>query len=270
MVTDWWLHLTMVDAADPPVTTLALDRPPVVVAVGSAVHGTHRPRERWVLPTLWALHVYRYDGEVSIDRARCVIRPRAVSIVPPGAVMEYRFRGPSAHYYAHFTLPGREARRTVRMVHDPGVDGPALLDRLATASLADDRAERAAELWSVLWAVARSGAARPPDRAPLHPAVASALSYVEAHLDAPLTVARVAAEVRFSPSHLDRLVRAATGVSLSRHVRQRRMQVAQHLLRHTSQPVSTIASTVGYPDLQSFNKACRAVLGASPRRIRAG
>ncbi|MGL5927534.1 MAG: helix-turn-helix transcriptional regulator, partial [Dermatophilaceae bacterium] len=119
-----------------------------------------------------------------------------------------------------------------------------------------------------LWAVTRSGAVTRPDDARLHPAVAGALAYVESDLGASLTVARIAAEVRFSPSHLDRLVRSATGMSLSALVTRRRMQVARHLLRHTSQPVSTIASAVGYRDHQSFNKACRAFLGASPRQIR--
>ncbi|MGL5928022.1 MAG: hypothetical protein ACRCY8_03715, partial [Dermatophilaceae bacterium] len=142
----------MLDVVDSPVTSLPLDRPPVLSALGSAVHGTHRTEERWRLPAHWALHLYRYHGEVSIDGARSAIHPGTVSIVPPGAVMRYRFRGPSPHFYAHFTLPGRRPGRTVRMVHDTGVDGPALLDRLSTAALADDPAERSAEIWSVLWA----------------------------------------------------------------------------------------------------------------------
>lgn len=221
-----------------------------------------------MLPKLSALHLYRYEGEVAIDGVRFPIRPGVVSIVPPGALMEYRFLGPSEHLYAHLALPGTGTGTPVPQVQDMGVDGPHLFDRVRAAALAARPGERTAEMWSVLWTIARMRPATSDDRPDPHPAVTDAVAYVEANLADRLTVATIAAAVRFSPSHLDRLVRASTGASLGEYVRRRRAEVARHLLRDTSQSVATIAAAVGVPDLHAFNKFCRARLGASPRRIR--
>ncbi|WP_396667632.1 helix-turn-helix domain-containing protein [Microbacterium sp. R86528] len=51
-------------------------------------------------------------------------------------------------------------------------------------------------------------------------------------------------------------------------MRDRRMATASHLLERTTQPVASIAASVGFSDVQAFNKACRRYLGASPRAVR--
>ncbi|MEY2849201.1 MAG: hypothetical protein RI885_1868 [Actinomycetota bacterium] len=238
--------------------------------MGVGVHGTRRRHERWRLPELFALHLYRYDGEVDIDGERFRLRPGVVSIVPPGALMEYTFAGPSEHLYAHFAATGSGAERDIPRVQDAGLEAGVFADRLHAASRATDPAKRRADLWSMLWAIATIRQPADARMPPPHPVVVEALAFVEQNLGRQLTVGEIAAAMRFSPSHLDRLVRAATGESLSAVVRRRRMETAAHLLRDTSQSISLVASSVGIPDLHAFNKACRAALGVSPRRIREG
>ena len=46
------------------------------------------------------------------------------------------------------------------------------------------------------------------------------------------------------------------------------MKRAHHLLTASTLPIASIAATVGIPDLQAFNKACRRTLGAPPRAVR--
>jgi transcriptional regulator GlxA family with amidase domain len=48
------------------------------------------------------------------------------------------------------------------------------------------------------------------------------------------------------------------------------MARARHLLTATTMRIPAVAATVGFTDLQAFNKACRRELGSSPRAIRAG
>jgi transcriptional regulator GlxA family with amidase domain len=48
------------------------------------------------------------------------------------------------------------------------------------------------------------------------------------------------------------------------------MDRARHFLQATTLSIPAIAASVGIPDLQAFNKACRRELGASPRGIRKG
>ena len=46
--------------------------------------------------------------------------------------------------------------------------------------------------------------------------------------------------------------------------------VQVRFLQATTLSIPAIAASVGIPDLQAFNKACRRELGASPRGIRKG
>jgi len=48
------------------------------------------------------------------------------------------------------------------------------------------------------------------------------------------------------------------------------MAGALHLLQASTLSVTAIAASVGIPDLQAFNKACRKAFGASPRALRQG
>jgi transcriptional regulator GlxA family with amidase domain len=60
-----------------------------------------------------------------------------------------------------------------------------------------------------------------------------------------------------------------TGGTVVAYVRRRRMARARHLLQESTMPISAIAATVGMPDLQSLNKACRREFGLAPRALRA-
>jgi AraC family transcriptional regulator len=250
------------------VTALHLGAPPRVEGIGVGIHGTRRRRERWLLPELHSLHLYRYEGELAVDGTPFALRPGFVSVVPPGALMEFTFRGPSEHLYVHFALDTAGEPRNVPLVQDLGIGAPAMFDRVRSASILTNPAQQSAELWGALWRLATlSDSPRQGDPS-VNRAVQEAVSYVESHLASPLTVPRIADLVQFSPSQLDRLFKAALGCTVSGFVTERRMSAARHLLEETSQSISLVASSVGIPDLHAFNKACRRWLGASPRAIR--
>ncbi|MFI6148551.1 helix-turn-helix transcriptional regulator [Streptomyces sp. NPDC051109] len=95
------------------------------------------------------------------------------------------------------------------------------------------------------------------------------MALIEARLGKPLTVPDIAAAAGASHNHLTRLFRAATGETVVGCIRARRMERARHFLQATTLSVPAVAASVGIPDLQAFNKACRRALGAFPRSIRA-
>ena len=101
-----------------------------------------------------------------------------------------------------------------------------------------------------------------------HPAVSTAIAYIESRLATPLTVPDVARVAGVSHNHLTRLFRAAIGDTVVGYIRSRRLDRAQHLLRASTLSVSAVAASVGIPDLHAFNKACRREFGASPRALR--
>ncbi|MFJ8745370.1 AraC family transcriptional regulator [Embleya sp. NPDC127516] len=246
-----------------------LDSPPRVAQVGVGVHGLGIEREVFQLPELWQLHLYRYSAELIVDGVAHEVRPGCASLVPPGAVVEFRYRGRSEHLYAHFELGTTGTPHRVPAVLDCGAEAPHLSDALLRAvawhSMTPLRA--AAEVWTVLWALAAGEVPQAEER---HPALAAALAHIEVNMASPLTVPTIARAAGVSHNQLTRLFRVAFAETVVAYLRRRRLQVAAHLLRNSTLAIPAVASQVGIPDLQAFNKACRRELGASPRTVRAG
>ncbi|MCE0498249.1 MAG: AraC family transcriptional regulator [Methylacidiphilales bacterium] len=83
-----------------------------------------------------------------------------------------------------------------------------------------------------------------------------------------LVLKQLAAAVGQSESHLRRRFRAATGLSLGRHLRELRLQQACSLLHRTPQPVGEIARACGFDSIYSFSRAFTRSLSVSPRAYR--
>lgn len=249
-----------------------LDAPPRVASLGVGVHGTAGLRDVFRLPDLWQLHLYQYAAELVVDGTAYAIRPGHVSLVPPGALVQYRYRGRSEHLYAHLELPAEGEELSVPVLQDAGVATPRLTDLFQKAVAVAPRspARAGAEMWAVLWRVTELAAPAAHGTERSHNAVAAAVAYIESRLAVPLSVPEVAAAAGVSHNHLIRLFRSETGGTVVGYIRRRRMERARHLLRESTLSIPAIAAAVGIGDLQAFNKVCRRELGASPRAVRAG
>ncbi len=251
------------------VVEVSLAEPPVVVSAGVGRHGTTRSVDRFHLHELWSLHLYSYQATLTVDGIDHLVRPGSVSLVPPNTQIQYRYRGPSEHLYAHVRATSVGSRRRIDLVQDAGPDLPVLTDLMtsavAHAAGAPDRTR--ADVWTVLLVLAERHATASGDDV-RYRYVAAATRYIESNLAEPLTVPAVAAAVGISHNHLTRLFRAELGRTVVGHLRSRRMARARHLLQESTMPIGAVASSVGVPDLQAFNKACRAEYGASPRQLR--
>ncbi|MGI5127232.1 helix-turn-helix domain-containing protein [Pseudonocardia sp. CA-107938] len=249
---------------------LHLAAPPEVVNVGVGIHGLRAQRETFRLPDLWQLHLYGYSAELTVGGVRYPVAPGYVSLVPAGTPVEFAYRGRSEHLYAHFRPVPTGEPTPVPVAQDAGVAAPALTDlfRSALQAAPSGSARTAAEVWTVLWRIADL-AARSTGSDHRHPAVATAMAHVEANLAQPLTVPELARLAGVSHNHLTRLFRAETGDTVIAWIRGRRLARARHLLVSSTLSIPAIALSVGIPDLQAFNKACRRELGASPRAVRA-
>ncbi|MEU2250451.1 AraC family transcriptional regulator [Streptomyces sp. NPDC019224] len=250
---------------------LALDRPPTEVNAGVAVHGSTGPTEVFRLPGLWQVHLYGYAGRLEMHGVGHLIRPGHLSLVPPGVEARFHYGARRCeHLYAHFRLPGDGERRTAPVMQDTGAAAPALsgLLRQTVAAAAHNPVRASAELWTVLWRATGPDGVAGGGAGTRHPALRAAQEYIEERLAGPLTVPEIAAVAGVSHTHLTRLFREGTGDTVVGHVRRRRMERARHLLEASTLAIPAIATTVGIPDLQAFNKVCRKELGASPRAVR--
>ncbi|MET8161861.1 helix-turn-helix transcriptional regulator [Sphaerisporangium sp. NPDC005289] len=248
-----------------------LDEPPALAAVGIGVHGPAGHVDVFSLPDLWQLHLYSYEADLTLNGTAHLIRPGRVSLIPPGTQVRYHYRGRSEHLYVHLCLKPAGSPARIPVIQDAGAELAALTAQLrqALAAWPHTPARAAAEVWAALWRVAHLAPPKARSTQTVHPAVATALSLIETRMAEPLTVAEIAKAAGVSHNHLTRLFRATTGETVVGYLRVRRMERARHFLRATTLSIPAVALSVGIPDLQAFNKACRRELGAGPRSIRA-
>lgn len=95
-----------------------------------------------------------------------------------------------------------------------------------------------------------------------------AVDFIEAHLQAELNMAEIAAEACYSAFHFQRLFRAISGLSVQTYVRQRRLSEAARMLRDPACSVLDAALAYGYQSHEAFSRAFAASFGINPSECR--
>jgi AraC family transcriptional activator of pobA len=83
------------------------------------------------------------------------------------------------------------------------------------------------------------------------------------------SVSDYAGALSVTPTHLNRVTRAATGDTASHLILNRMIREARRNLVYTNLPVSTIAYALGFDDPAYFSRIYAAATGLSPRAFRA-
>ena len=94
--------------------------------------------------------------------------------------------------------------------------------------------------------------------------------YILARLDRPFGLKELALAIGQSESHLRARFRAATGISMGRHIRQLRIQQACNLLHTTGLTISEVGANCGFESVYSFSRTFKMERGVSPRDYRRG
>jgi AraC family transcriptional regulator len=252
---------------------LPLGSPPRLVhffgVFSESVHGLRGDEPYW--NSFWVLNlVSGGSGTLEIDGIVHPFGDKSALLVPPDKPHRYHFDAPVTKTFAHFRTDPEAATAPVPVVQ-------ALGDRFdwfrttihECRSVVDSEPERAtAVLWNLLWKLTSGPAGGVGPRH--HPLVLALTGHLEASLEEPFDLDRIAMVLEVSTTHLNRLCRAAFGLSTGAFVRRFRLERAVHLLSHTRTPVASIAAAVGIPDLQHFNKLVRTHTGLSPRALRRG
>ncbi len=245
-----------------------LTRCPVILQTGLCIHGTRR-KETLRLRGLWALHAYRYSGQLEIRGETREFHPGCVSLVPPDEPVCWEFPAHAPHYYAHFSVP-RGGGYLVPVVRALGEAFDSLCGRFEEMIqwFPCDPERAAVRLWDMLFQIARAGE---PDRSPspaLHPSLQIALSIITNSLDRKIAVGAMAREMGISHTHLNTLFKRQFACTVHEFIHRRRVERALHLLTRSSLTIKSIAAETGFPNLQQFNKAVRRAAGSSPRACR--
>src|SRR6202790_3967835 len=100
-------------------------------------------------------------------------------------------------------------------------------------------------------------------------AAQKALWYIESHLARPLTLDEISAMAGISRFHMVRAFAAATGFSVMRYVRARRLTEAARTLAAGAPDILQVALDADYGSHEAFTRAFRDHFGVTPETVRA-
>src|SRR5947199_3232749 len=95
-----------------------------------------------------------------------------------------------------------------------------------------------------------------------------ALWFIESHLASALTLDEVAAIAGVSRFHIVRAFASATGWSVMRYVRARRLSEAARALANGAPDILTVALEADYGSHEAFTRAFRDHFGLTPEAVR--
>jgi AraC-like DNA-binding protein len=250
--------------------SLSLQKKPILKQAGVATFGSNK-RETYLLDTFWCLHIYQYTADLFVDGNHYGIAPGCISLLPPGAQLEYHFRGTSRHVYAHFRVPEpNERAHTFQVMTDEPRITPKFLEGMYEVVRRVPVNPLRAELllWDLLWEL-ELVQPRQQEQAPAHhPVFVQARERIELGMGDPLSIRDLAKELGISHNQLTRIFRKETGKTVAAYIHTRRAKRAEYLLRDTNLSIKSIGIQVGYIDPHHFNKFIHRALGKSPTAIR--
>lgn len=100
------------------------------------------------------------------------------------------------------------------------------------------------------------------------PTVQKVIVMIEADLAADLSLSELATTLNINASYLSTVFKKETGKTITAYVNQRRIELAQELLKTTNLQIQTIAQYCGILDVHYFTRLFKKVTGVSPKQFR--
>ena len=94
------------------------------------------------------------------------------------------------------------------------------------------------------------------------------LDYIHEHYSEPITTSMLARINHFSESHMCRIFKDAVGVTVTDYINGYRTDKAAMLLKNTNESVSDIAESVGFDNLNYFDRVFKKYKGLPPKEYR--
>lgn len=99
-------------------------------------------------------------------------------------------------------------------------------------------------------------------------AVSYILSYIKEHYTEKLTIEDLARNIGYSTSHIHRIFKQYTGMSIIRYLNRYRVDKACHDLMYTKKKITQIALDNGFEHGKNFSKTFHDCMGISPMQYR--
>ena len=98
--------------------------------------------------------------------------------------------------------------------------------------------------------------------------VVKSIDYIYSHLHCRITVAEVAAYVGLNENYFSRLFSGEVGISVSRYILQRKLEVAQNMLKYSDYSCSQISELLCFASQSHFIEKFRKEYGMTPLHYR--
>ncbi len=218
--------------------------------------------ERWVL-----LVVLAGSGELRLDRQPVRLEPGTIMLVPPLHLHGYvNVTARIRWLFITFEWPGHTAMsENWRGTRRPDARARRRLAALVRHYLPPERngVVAAAQLLELLRRLYPTTEPAPASTHSLLAAVQAAAKIAPGE-----TLPRLAKRLGISESHLRARFRREAGLSLGRYLREARLREAALWLREEGLSVKAAAERAKYPDIFTFSRAFRRVLGRPPSSMR--
>ena len=92
--------------------------------------------------------------------------------------------------------------------------------------------------------------------------------FLETHLSEEISVARICEEFHVSRTYLYAQLAEHSSTGVAGYIREKRLERAEHMLKHTATPITEIATAVGFTDYNYFLRVFKKRYGISPKSLR--
>ena len=91
---------------------------------------------------------------------------------------------------------------------------------------------------------------------------------IESNIASDLSLSELATSLNINASYLSTVFKKETGKTVTAYVNERRIELAQELLKTTSLQIQTIAQYCGVVDVHYFTRLFKKTTGLSPKQYR--
>lgn len=95
-----------------------------------------------------------------------------------------------------------------------------------------------------------------------------AIDYIRTHIQDNLTVESIADSLSLNSSYLSKLFKQEMGITLSRYIRDQKINVACNMLRHLDESSLTVANYLGFSSQSHFIQVFKKTTGMTPEEYR--
>jgi len=229
-----------------------------------------------------ALHMYDYDCEMITDGKKFKISRGDITISPSGIKTSYNLTEGGWHYCTHFhpaaiTLKKKMAFTVPLYIpadNDYAANERRFLDIIELfaaapcSELASFGASNALLQFLICLSLKTTSLLKASATKNIESKLKTIENYICTNLDSTINIRKLASRNKISQNYLAQMFRKKNSMTLQHYILMRRMDKAKFLLSGSNMPVKEIASQVGIPDPQHFNKTFRKAEGLSPTSFR--